>query len=288
MGGHARILAVDLGGTRVKWGVLENGVVQDLRVRPTATDGVDAIMDQLVGIAAQRAARTPWALCCPGVIDHGSVRLSTSLRWRDVPLARILRDRGVEPAIIVNDVSAAAVGEAAGQTVALVQLGTGLGTRLVIAGRVVEGTGGFAGAAHFRVQEGGADCSCGSTGCLQAYAGWWGIRRQAAAAGHELTAPVDLLAAADREEWAAHILADALAAAGTAAAVLVAAADPGLVRLGGGLAAAFGERLARAAHNRIAAMLHPSLAERTSIELSTLGEGAGLIGLGHLMERATR
>lgn len=184
--------------------------------------------------------------------------------------------------MIVNDVTAAAVAEAAGASVALVQLGSGLGTRLVVDGRVIDGSRGAAGAAHVRLDERGPRCTCGARGCLQAFAGWYGIRERAAADGHDLRTPGDLVAAAACERWAEAIVADALWAAGLAASILVAAADPGLVRLGGGLACAFGEPLVVAVRHRLLATLHSSLADGTRVELSPLRERAALLGLAQL------
>jgi predicted NBD/HSP70 family sugar kinase len=67
-----------------------------------------------------------------------------------------------------------------------------------------------------------------------------------------------------------------------AAAILISATDPGRLCLGGGLAAAFGARLRDSVQEQLAARLHPSLVHGNPVELSTLGDSAGLIGLSRI------
>ena len=84
-------------------------------------------------------------------------------------------------------------------------------------------------------------------------------------------------AAADAD--AAAVLDDAVAAVAFAAAVVVSASDPGTLRLGGGVAAQWGETLHSAVLDGLARLLLEELVSRTRVELSELRERAPLLGL---------
>lgn len=81
------------------------------------------------------------------------------------------------PAVVDNDATCAMLAEwrfgaaRACDDVVLVTLGTGIGTGLVVAGRLVRGRHGFAGeAGHMVVDPGGPPCPCGRRGCWERYA----------------------------------------------------------------------------------------------------------------------
>jgi glucokinase len=60
----------------------------------------------------------------------------------------------------------------------ILTLGTGLGSGIVVDGRVVYGHTGFAGElGHMTVAEGGRVCGCGRRGCLETYASATGLVR---------------------------------------------------------------------------------------------------------------
>ena len=96
---------------------------------------------------------------------------------------------------------------------------------------------------HLRFRDDGLACRCGKRGCAEAYGSWGGIIDRFTAAGRPASTPVELLEQAATDDWAAEVVRDALEAIGFAAAALVAAWDPGTLRLGGGVAAAWGETL---------------------------------------------
>src|SRR5204863_7143625 len=82
------------------------------------------------------------------------------------------------PVRVVNDLSAAAwgeaqVGAARGATDAiLVFVGSGVGSGLILDGKLYEGSGGISGElGHIKVVPGGRRCGCGEVGCLEAYVG---------------------------------------------------------------------------------------------------------------------
>jgi len=117
--------------------------------------------------------------------NNGTIELAPNLRWKGIiPMARITERKTGLRTLITNDANAAALGEmlfGAAKEVKnfiILTLGTGLGSGIVVDGRVVYGHTGFAGElGHMTVAEGGRVCGCGRRGCLETYASATGLVR---------------------------------------------------------------------------------------------------------------
>ncbi len=112
----------------------------------------------------------------PGIVDDRGVVVSApNLGWRDVPLQERLAAASGLPVSVANDANAAVVGErsfGAGQTdMMLVRIGRGVGSGLLIDGRVVGGARHAAGEiGHVVVGTDAGDvCACGNRGCLETW-----------------------------------------------------------------------------------------------------------------------
>ena len=100
--------------------------------------------------------------------------------------AKMIRDIVGIPVAITNDANAAAVGEmtygiAKGmKDFIMITLGTGVGSGIVIDGKIVYGHDGFAGElGHTTIIRGGRQCNCGRKGCLETYTSATGVARTA-------------------------------------------------------------------------------------------------------------
>lgn len=278
--------AVDVGASTVKSAFVADGVAGEPAVEPVA-HGLDALVSQLARLHRDSGAGL-WGLCIAGVVDSaaGRLRYSANLGLRDAPLVELLSTELPSPIVFANDLDAAAVGEAQGGTLALLQLGTGIAARFVVDGAVAPSATGHAGElGHLRFRAGGRECSCGNRGCAEAYGGWGGISSRHAEAGRTVPSPADLLNADD--EWSREVLADALEATGFTASTLVAVCDPGTLRVGGGVAAAWGETLLDAIRASLREQVLPELAAGTTVESARLGDRAALVGLAALARSAT-
>jgi glucokinase len=273
-------LAVDVGGSSVKHALVVDGRLEAQAREPVADD-LDGLVEQLTRIHDDAAAPA-WGLCIAGLVDadHGVVRYASNLPLRETPLVELLPRLDV----FANDLVAATVGEADGATLALLQAGTGIAGRCAIDGRVDARP--YAGeVGHLTFRAGGLRCRCGQAGCAEAYGAWGGILDRHVAAGRPAPTPASLLGDAELDEWSREVLDDALAAIGFAAAALVAAYDPGTLRVGGGLAAAWGETLLDAIRDALATSVLPDVAAATTVEPARLGESAALLGLAALAGR---
>jgi glucokinase len=273
-------LAVDVGGSSVKSGFVGEGGVDRLAREPVAGD-LEGLVGQLVRLHREAGAGD-WGLSIAGLVDaeRGVVRYASNLPLRDVPLVELLAAELPRPTVFANDLVAATVGEAGGGTLALLQAGTGIAGRFAVNGRVPGTASAHAGeVGHLRFRPGGLPCRCGQLGCAEAYGAWGGILDRHAADGRSVPTPASLLAAAGEDEWARGVLDDALAGIGFAASALVAAWDPGTLRVGGGLAAAWGETLLEAIRATLAESVLPAVAAATRVELARNGDSAALLGL---------
>jgi len=119
----------------------------------------------------------------------GNIENAANLPWKGiVPFARLISERMGVPCRITNDANAAAMGEmtygvAKGmKNFIMITLGTGVGSGIVIDGKVVYGHDGFAGElGHTKIERGASArlCGCGQRGCIEAYASANGVARTA-------------------------------------------------------------------------------------------------------------
>lgn len=113
----------------------------------------------------------------------GKIESASNLSWpREIPVADLLQTYTGLPVAVSNDANAAAVGEkmfgiAQGvEDFISITLGTGLGSGIVVNGKLVTGAGGLAGElGHTTVIEAGRQCGCGKRGCLETYVSAPGI-----------------------------------------------------------------------------------------------------------------
>jgi glucokinase len=116
---------------------------------------------------------------------NGCIEFAVNLPWKGIqPLTALMQRHFDLPVILTNDANAAAMGEmifGAARDMKdfiMITLGTGLGSGIVIDGKVVYGHDGNAGElGHVIVDPGGRICGCGRRGCLETFASATGIRR---------------------------------------------------------------------------------------------------------------
>ncbi len=121
-----------------------------------------------------------------GAVQEGTgvLVVAPNLGWRNVPVKAILdaslqlRTKREFPLFVQNDGDVAALGEvefangAVGDPLLFVGLGVGVGSGVVVGGRLLLGTRGFAGeVGHIQLQCNGPKCTCGRMGCAEAYFG---------------------------------------------------------------------------------------------------------------------
>jgi glucokinase len=293
-------IGIDVGGTKlVAASVAADGSVLERRRRRTPASAAGSLVASLLELVDELGPSLPVGIGIAGLVTpDGVVRYGPNIGIRDLALAEELAGRIPGGIAIVNDATAAAVGEqragaARGRShVVLLTLGTGVGGGLVLDGRPVLGRQGFAGElGHIVVLEGGRPCPCGNLGCIEAYASGTAIGLLArerlvdlsvdsSLRSHsELTGREVSDAAADGDAFAQRILTDVGHWLGVAAASLVNALDPEVILLGGGAAAATAPWVVPAAEVSMASRLVGApWREPPALALADLGDDAGMVG----------
>ncbi|MBW1991192.1 MAG: ROK family protein [Deltaproteobacteria bacterium] len=190
------VIAVDLGGTNMRWALVDRqGTILGRWERTTATmpdeEALITTMAEDFFASVREAADlevevTAVGLGVPGRIlpEEGIVAFSPNLAFlKDYPLGPLLGDRLPWPVVMENDANLFAYGEnwlgaGAGYDHILgMTLGTGVGGGLILNGQIWSGTAGTAGeVGHLTIDPEGPRCRCGSRGCLETFAsGSWTV-----------------------------------------------------------------------------------------------------------------
>jgi glucokinase len=183
-----RHLGLDLGGTNLKWTVVEQDGdhwrVLDRGQVPTRRGGPDAIVPQLAETGRAALERWPDVGSCgigvPGLYDPrtGATRFLVNVPgpWNGYPVAGPVRKALGVPVALINDARAFGLAElrlgAARGALSMVglTLGTGVGGVIAVDGKVHQGHDGTAGeVGHQTIDPDGPSCNCGNHGCLEAF-----------------------------------------------------------------------------------------------------------------------
>lgn len=305
-------LGLDVGGTNARAAVVDaRGRILASHKLPL-TDRAPEAVALVLGTCAREALRQAQLSIedCAGAgagvagqIDAQTDRIlvAPNLGWRDVEFRPVLSKALGTSVSLGNDLSVAALGESrAGaargyDSAVLVFVGSGVGSGLVLNGRLYTGATGVAGeVGHVKVRPGGRLCGCGERGCLEAYAGGHNLGRRAAEAmtdgrttrlqvpeGLAPTARMLEAARAAGDALSEELLGDAADLVGGAAADVVTLLNPNVLILGGGVLE--GSRWMRErVEDVIRAQTSRTALSPLLIVSPALGDDAGVIGAAFL------
>jgi predicted NBD/HSP70 family sugar kinase len=124
----------------------------------------------------------------PGLVNtrEGIVLNAVNLDWWDLPLGQLLEKKYKIPVSVLNDSQATAIGEfvygndhTSDENLIVINVKHGIGSGILINGRLFQGDGGGAGEiGHVVVQENGELCRCGKRGCLETVSSARAVLRQ--------------------------------------------------------------------------------------------------------------
>ncbi len=300
----SRHLGLDLGGTNIKWVVVERDdgewrVLDRGQVGTPAAEGPEAVVARLAAVGAEAIERNPGVtsvgIGIPGLYDPaaGTTRFLVNIpgAWDGRPVAGPVGAALGLPATLINDARAFGLAElrlgaarGASSMVGLT-LGTGVGGVIAIDGRVYlghDGTGGELG--HQTIDPDGPPCGCGNHGCLEAFAR---ADRIAAACG-TATAEAAVEAARAGEPMAVAGLRSVGRYLGIGIANMIVVVTPDVVVIGGGISAAF-DLLREPIEAELRERVHTTALDRVRLVPAELGTWAGAIGAAlHGAEAAER
>ncbi len=287
-----RHLGLDLGGTNIKWAVVEHAgdewrtLDRDQVVTPAG--GPDVIVPRLAEVGAAAVARNPGVssvgIGVPGLYDAaaGTTRFLVNIAgpWAGRPVAGPVGDVLGLPVALINDARAFGLaelrigaGRGASSMIGLT-LGTGVGGVIAIDGRVHQGHDGTAGEmGHQTIDPDGPSCNCGNNGCLEAYAR---ADRIAEACGTP-TAEEAVARARAGDARASEGLQRVGRYLGIGIASMISAITPDRVVLGGGISAA-ADLLLGPIQEELRRRVHTTSLHEVEIVTAELGTWAGAIG----------
>ena len=303
-------LGMDIGGTNTVFGIVnrEGTVLGSDSVKTqehpdldeyvsTVSSKIKALM-QSAGITFDDIAGL--GIGAPNAsIYTGTIEKAPNLPWKgeSIPLADLFSKQlsGI-PVKMTNDANAAALGEMAYGVAKglkhfiMITLGTGVGSGIVIDGKMVYGKDGFAGELGHLIVDRSADarlCGCGRRGCLETYCSATGMIRTA----RERLQGVTINGSKDVYDLAMQGNADAIAIfnetgkrLGQALADMVVFSSPEAFVFFGGLAKS-GELLLKPTREAMEESMMPVFKGKTKLLVSTLKDAdAAVLGASALIE----
>ena len=310
-------IGVDVGGTNVKIALVDKeGSIVYSNTTPTRTEmGYEytisnikqAIVDLMKETKTDKNSIEGIGFGFPGQIDcdAGVVRVSPNIPgWINVPIAKIIEKEFGIPTKVDNDVRCAALGELAFgagkgcKNLICITVGTGIGSGLIINGKLVRGADNAAGEiGHIKLQmHDGPICGCGDSGCLEAFASGPSIVAMAQEyilggkstkyrelANPEITPYVVAEAAKQGDKVALKIFERMGKYIGIGLASVVNLLNPEKIVIGGGVADA-GDILFKPLIDTLKKRAMPIQAKSVSVVHAQLGNAAGVIGASLLIE----
>jgi glucokinase len=303
-----RVIGIDAGGTKLLGGVVDEDLVVHHRVH-RLWRGADRqeTLDIFVGAVDEVRAAAPDVQAVgfgiPSLVEWetGVSRWSNHLPLADVPFRDLMSERLGLPVVVDNDSNLALLAEHRSgaardaRHAVLVALGTGIGSGLLLDGRLYRGaTGVGAELGHVVLDLHGPDCpsNCPGRGCFEALVSGNAIGREGArlarerpdtvlgkrlAAGREVTGGLVTELAHDGDETARLALREVGRRLGAALTGIVNALNPELIVIGGGAVAA-GDFLLEPARAVVAERALPPAREIVRIVPTHFGDESGMLG----------
>lgn len=191
-------IGIDVGGTGIQTGVV-NDKMEIIAKDSIPTDISIPFEEQVSHIAASivkavnKAGLTEEDIVSigvgiPGIADRhtGEIIKCTNMGWNHVPFRAVLQSILDKPVFIDNDANVAALAEsvsgvsAGTESSVFITIGTGIGSGIILNGRIWNGYHGIGGElGHVTFCSGGVPCTCGNHGCLERYCSATAIIRMA-------------------------------------------------------------------------------------------------------------
>ena len=194
-------IGIDLGGTNIVAAVVDEKyrITGKAKTPTNSPRSAEEIFDDIAKVCREAVAEanvsfddiSSIGMGTPGTVNGaGIIEFANNLGFNNVPASDMLKERlGDIPVFIDNDANCAALGEAyagcgnGSNNFVAVTLGTGVGSGIIVDGKIVKGVN-FAGGecGHMVIVVDGEQCTCGRKGCWEAYASATALIRQTKAA----------------------------------------------------------------------------------------------------------
>lgn len=287
------ILVADLGARRGRLGVADFGqhFLAERSIDTNVARGPEPVLDEVRREFLQLLAEHQIPPCnvrlivigLPAPVDFASgvpVRPPIMPGWDNYPVSTSFQTDFTAPVLVDNDVNLMALGEARCRPpsqcpLLYVKVSTGIGCGIVThEGQLHRGADGAAGdIGHVRIAGREEICRCGNVGCIEAFASYDAIVRKLGGEGDATSAT--------RPDTSGSQMSGLVRAAasdiGEVIAMLVHFFNPGVIVLGGRMTQ-FGDEMLAGVRSVVYRRALPLATRKLSVELSTLGRRAGIVG----------
>lgn len=308
-------LGIDLGGTNIAAGVVDENyhILAKAKRKTKVPCEPDDLCEQLAVTALEAIENAkikiddiPWiGVGTPGTVNRkdGVVEFANNLYLNNYPLRDLLEKRLNKKVIVENDANAAAYGEykagalKGAENGLAITLGTGIGSGIIIDGKIYAGFNFAAGEmGHTVIQFNGRHCTCGRNGCWEAYASATGLiamTKEEMQKTEDRNSPIWKLADGDLDNVSGRTAFDAMRAGdpagkkvvdeyisylGCGIANCINTLQPDILCIGGGICNE-GETLLKPLRDYVAHQVYTiNTSKKTVLCTAKLGNDAGIIG----------
>jgi len=307
-------IGIDLGGTNIKAGICdgEGKLIKKMSLPTKKEDTADSITDAMAKLCFMLLEETGVqeeeleyvGIAAPGTVDleKCEVVFCNNLPFLHYPLEEEFTKRfPAKKLYLENDANAAALGEvvcggAKGvKSAVIVTLGTGVGSGIIIDGKIYSGfnyAGGEIG--HIVIQMNGRECTCGRKGCFEAYSSATGLIKTTKEAmdvnpesamwsvaeenGGKANGQTAFIAAGMGDEAAKQVVADYIESLSCGIINIINIFQPEVVCIGGGISNE-GDNLFKPLMEYVEKEQYSRYCSKTTdIRMALLGSDAGIIG----------
>ncbi|PMP91989.1 MAG: ROK family protein [Hydrogenobaculum sp.] len=277
------ILALDVGATHIKSGVVKNDKLEDKTDFETPKN-FEEFLKLLEEITSSYKNIDTLSIAIAGQVDmkKGILKHAPNLGWKNINFVELVQNRLKRRIVLINDVRAITYGEyvygglRGVENGACIFVGTGIGGGVIIDKELRFGCDSNLGEiGHIKLKPNGLKCTCGKRGCFEAYAGGLSLEKYLKKLGYNKSLK-DL--ASDKESKVAKKVFDRFVLyMSYGLASLINMLNPCKIVLGGGVMMGFDFLFEEIKSKAISLAINPSV-ENINIELSKLGNDAGILG----------
>jgi glucokinase len=292
------VIGIDVGGTNIKGVILSNQkMIARVKIPTKSKTNQKIILGQIFKCVEKLLKKNKninsIGVGVAGPVDFENQEILNPpnvTALKNLELGKLIEEKFGIKTIIDNDVHCLILAETlhgAGKGKKMVVglgLGTGVGGGIVIDGKIVYGKGGTAGEmGHMTIDKYGRKCACGQRGCLEAYTNESGIRKTAfEILGKRIDTMTLYNLARKGNRNALEVWQETGRYLGIGLANIVDALNPDIIVIGGGIANA-GELILNSAKSEMRKNILSPKAKKTQVLKAKLGEWAGAIGAGLLI-----
>lgn len=307
-------IGIDLGGTGIKAGLVDDNykIIHSASVPTGAQRHYSEIIKDMAMLAIRVTEEAGYdinkdvksiGIGSPGSCDskNGVLIYANNINFENVPMRAEMQKYINLPVYIGNDANVAALGEFMVledknvEHMIAITLGTGVGGGIIIDKKIYEGFNGVAAElGHFQVQmTDGEPCTCGRTGCWEAYASVTALIRETkraieknpdcdmakdvAAKGGEVNGITSFAWAKKGDGVAQKVVDSYMRAVAEGIASVINIFQPQVLVIGGAISKE-GDYLLKPVKEMVKSIIYSRGVEQTDIRIAKLGNDAGIIG----------